>query len=113
MKNALVHALFILIFLAQVVWGQTPVPVGEEFQVNTYITNNQRYPSVALDGDGDFVVVWVSDGSGGTDSSSSSIQGQRYSADGTRAGGGRPTRRAGDHHPDADGHDRARLSSPL
>ncbi len=61
--------------------------VGGEFQVNTYTTSAQRDPSVALDVDGDFVVVWQSIGSGGTDSSGFSIQGQRYASDGTTAGG--------------------------
>src|SRR5262245_28899231 len=42
-------------------------PLGSEFQVNTYSTNAQRYPSLAVDAEGDFVVVWESyteDGSG-------------------------------------------------
>ena len=40
--------------------------LGSEFQVNTYTTGGQRYPSVATAADGDFVVVWESgqDGSG-------------------------------------------------
>ncbi len=33
-------------------------PTGPEFQVNTYETGNQWYPSVGLDADGDFVVAW-------------------------------------------------------
>ncbi len=61
--------------------------LGGEFRVNTYNTGLQRFPEVALDADGDFVVVWHSPGSGGTDSSFSSIQGQRYAADGTASGG--------------------------
>ncbi len=35
-----------------------------------------------MDGDGDFVVVWGSGGSGGTDLSIQSIQAQRYASDG-------------------------------
>ncbi len=61
--------------------------VGGEFQVNTYTTESQSASSVALDADGDFVVVWSSFGSGGSDSSSWSIQGQRYASDGSTAGG--------------------------
>ena len=34
------------------------IPQGIEFQVNTNTVNNQRYPAVAMDGDGDFVIVW-------------------------------------------------------
>ena len=41
-------------------------PLGSEFQVNTYTTNSQNNPSVAVDADGDFVVVWESDESAGT-----------------------------------------------
>jgi hypothetical protein len=60
-------------------------PVGTEFQVNTYTTGNQGFhgPAVAVDGFGRFVVVWGSDGSTGTDTSGSSIQGRRYDNDGT------------------------------
>ncbi len=41
---------------------------GAEFQVNTYTTNDQEFPSIALDGDGDFVIAWKSDGQDGSDS---------------------------------------------
>ncbi len=57
--------------------------VGGEFQANTYTTNSQYTPSVAMDADGDFVVAWVSLRSAGTDSSGASIQAQRYLADGS------------------------------
>jgi len=57
-------------------------PVGGEFQVNSYTGDDQRRPAVATDTDGDFVVVWMSYGSSGSDSSDSSIQGQRYDSDG-------------------------------
>jgi hypothetical protein len=36
------------------------LPVGTEFQVNTYTTDNQRQPSVGSDADGNFVVAWES-----------------------------------------------------
>ena len=52
--------------------------VGLEFQVNTYTTNHQRSPSVSVDADDEFVVVWTSLGSAGSDSSSFSVQGRRY-----------------------------------
>jgi len=61
-------------------------PQGSQFQVNTYTTGTQNDPSVAMDADGDFVVVWESDGSGGTDTSGYSTQGQRYDAAGTPQG---------------------------
>jgi hypothetical protein len=54
-------------------------PTGGQFQVNTYTTSYQFFrPSVATDPDGGFVVVWYSDGADGTDTSSHSIQGQRF-----------------------------------
>jgi len=35
-------------------------PIGDEFQVNTYAEDDQRYPAVAINRDGDFVTVWQS-----------------------------------------------------
>ncbi len=61
--------------------------LGGEFQINTYTTSSQGNPSVAVDSDGDFVVVWRSDGSSGPDNDSWSIQGQRYASDGAALGG--------------------------
>ena len=62
-------------------------PAGGEFQVNTFTNGHQLYPSVAMDGDGDFVITWTSDGSAGSDQSSFSIQGQRFNAPGAPEGG--------------------------
>ncbi len=42
---------------------------------------------MAADADGDFVVVWDSVGSGGTDASLDSVQGQRYASSGSAIGG--------------------------
>ncbi len=61
-------------------------PVGAQFQVNTYTDNYQYRPSVAADADGDFVVVWQSYGSSGTDTLGYSIQGQRYASNGSTLG---------------------------
>jgi len=52
-----------------------------EFQVNTYTTNHQRYPSVAGLSDGKFVVTWESNGQ---DGDGYGIYGQMYNADGTK-----------------------------
>ncbi len=60
--------------------------LGGEFQINTYTTNSQSHPSVAVDSEGDFVVVWNSDGSSGPDKDFRSIQGQRYASDGSASG---------------------------
>ncbi len=75
-----------LLMLGTVAWGQAPVPVGDQFQVNTYTTDQQWFPSVGAAPDGRFVVVWDSFGSGGTDTSGQSVQGQRFAADGTPMG---------------------------
>jgi large repetitive protein len=52
--------------------------VGSELQVNTYTSGHQYNASVAVAPTGDFVVVWRSGGSTGTDTDRGSIQGQRY-----------------------------------
>jgi hypothetical protein len=61
-------------------------PQGPQLQVNTYTTSYQDVPSVAAAADGGFVVVWQSFGSAGTDTSSWSVQGQRYASDGSAQG---------------------------
>lgn len=61
--------------------------LGGDFQVNTYTTSIQYTPAIASDADGNFVVVWASHGSGGTDSSVGSIQAQRFASDGSTLGG--------------------------
>jgi hypothetical protein len=50
-------------------------PLGAEFRVNTYVTNDQTGPAVAADNAGDFVVVWTSSGQ---DGSNYGVFGQRY-----------------------------------
>jgi hypothetical protein len=60
--------------------------LGTEFQINTYTTASQEWPSVAVSPDGDFVVTWHSTGSPGTDTRGESIQGQRYASDGSTQG---------------------------
>jgi hypothetical protein len=56
---------------------------GGEFQVNSYVTSNQSYPSVALDASGGFVVVWQSLGS---DGGSYGIAGRSFDSTGTALG---------------------------
>ncbi len=46
-------------------WLHAQVPVGSEFQVNTYTTDGQPEAKAAMDAQGDSVVVWMSEGSGG------------------------------------------------
>jgi hypothetical protein len=56
-------------------------PLGPEFRVNTDTTSDQRYPSVAADASGNFVVVWAS-----PDGSAGGVSGQRYASSGAPLG---------------------------
>ncbi|MEJ2085366.1 MAG: hypothetical protein P8Y44_06775, partial [Acidobacteriota bacterium] len=62
------------------------LPIGSEFQINSYTTDAQRSADVAIDTDGSFIVVWQSRGSFGSDASSYSIQGQRFGTAGIPTG---------------------------
>jgi hypothetical protein len=62
------------------------MPQGEEFQINTYTTSTQTNSTLARLPSGDFVIAWQSYGSGETDTSSFSIQGQSLAMDGTPLG---------------------------
>src|SRR2546430_14781880 len=66
--------------------AQAQLAHGPELQVNTYTTGGQGHPQVASGPRGTFVVVWTSDGSLGTDTDSTSIQGRRYDANGNPQG---------------------------
>jgi tRNA A-37 threonylcarbamoyl transferase component Bud32 len=57
-----------------------PEKIGPEFQVNTYTTIGQLYPSVTELSDGKFVVTWHGQGNG----DSWGIYGQMYNANGTK-----------------------------
>lgn len=59
------------------------VPLGNEFQVNTYTAGNQLYPVIAIDHNNDFVIVWESQNQ---DGSGKGVFGQRFNADGTPQG---------------------------
>ena len=67
-------------------YDATGAPLKDQFQANTFTTDDQLYPVVSADSAGDFVVAWHSYGSNGTDSSSTSIQGQSFAASGTPIG---------------------------
>jgi hypothetical protein len=58
------------------------VPQGSEFRVNTTTTGVQTSPAVAMDADGDFVIVWSGEGAGDT----AGIFGQRFNAAGVAQG---------------------------
>lgn len=61
--------------------------LGGETQVNGYTTSAQLEPSVAVQGDDGFVVVWESLGSPENDSDSFSVQARRFAANGASVGG--------------------------
>ncbi len=75
----------ILVFLAVCLSSAAGVIVraqsasGPEFQVNTYTTGGQGSPSAAMDGNGNFVVVWQSSG---PDGSSDGIRGRLFDSAG-------------------------------
>ena len=64
-------------------YDSSGVPMGPEFQVETYTTGFQGFPSVSADASGDFVIVWHSDGQDGSDLG---VFGQRYSSAGVPLG---------------------------
>jgi hypothetical protein len=59
-------------------------PVGTETRINVYTTADQRSPDIALDRDGNFVVVWHSLAQ---DGSNYGIFGRRFDASGSPLGG--------------------------
>ncbi len=63
-------------------FGANGSPIGGEFQVNTYTTESQRLPKVAIGPTGEFVVVWDSK----HDTVAYNIQGQLFAGNGTPVG---------------------------
>ncbi|MDX1748013.1 MAG: hypothetical protein R3324_18935, partial [Halobacteriales archaeon] len=59
------------------------VPVGSDFQVNTYTTGNQVLPSLGVAPDGSFVIAWTSF----NQVDNQDVFAQRYDAAGTAQGG--------------------------
>jgi hypothetical protein len=59
------------------------VSQGNEFQVNTFALGNQFGSTVAMDADGDFVIVWTGDAA---DGSGTGVFAQRFNAAGVRQG---------------------------
>jgi hypothetical protein len=82
MRGAGRYLFVALVFVPCAVSAQGGNPIGPEFRVNTYTTSFQRYPAVASDSSGNFVVVWesfIQDGSSG-------VFGQRYANTGAPLG---------------------------
>jgi hypothetical protein len=56
---------------------------GTEFQINTYTTGSQSFPSVGINNLGDFIVAWASDGQ---DGDGSGVFAQRFDRNATALG---------------------------
>jgi hypothetical protein len=65
-------------------YASTGTPLGGEFRVNSYTTLGQRYPSVAFDSAGNFVIAWHSQAQ---DGNNYGIFAQRYASTGAPVGG--------------------------
>jgi hypothetical protein len=61
-------------------------PLGDDIQVNTYITSGQGRPQVTVRPSGEFLVVWHSNGSFGSDADESSVQLRRFDSNGNPLG---------------------------
>lgn len=91
-KESLIEGTRTTLFLIVALLGttarsETPRPLGGEFQINTYTPGFQLTPVAVAGAQGEFLVVWSSFGSDGTDDWSSSIQGQRFDVAGNPSGG--------------------------
>ena len=64
-------------------FASTGAPIGSEFQVNTYTTDSQTFPAVAVADDGAFVVTWMS---WFQDGSYAGVYAQRYASTGAPLG---------------------------
>ena len=64
-------------------YNASGVAQGSEFRVNSFTTNSQRLPAVAMDADGDFVVTWTSYVQ---DNGTAGVYAQRYNAAGVAQG---------------------------
>ena len=62
------------------------VAQGGEFRVNTYTSDNQLNPAIAMDADGDFVVSWQSANQEGVTNAGFGVYAQRYNAAGAAQG---------------------------
>jgi hypothetical protein len=69
---------------ALVVLAGAPVFAGTPFRVNDYTTGQQVLPTLAVEPDGDFLVVWASEAQ---DGSGFGLFAQRFDAAGARRGG--------------------------
>jgi hypothetical protein len=69
---------------ASLAGAEMPVPIGDPFLVNTVTTGDQTLPTLASDGNGNFLAFWQSDGE---DGAGYGIFGRRFVAGGAPVGG--------------------------
>ncbi|MDA8016715.1 MAG: hypothetical protein MPN21_04630 [Thermoanaerobaculia bacterium] len=62
------------------------VAIGGELQTNTFTTGSQQFPDLVIEPDGDFQVVWTSDGPTPGDSSFSSSHRRLFDSSGSAVG---------------------------
>ena len=86
MKKCLGILSLLILVLGNPAHSQTPVPLGTEFQVNSYTSDGQTRQAVAVDAQGNFVVTWQSEGSYGSDTSGWGIQAQLFDGSGEPVG---------------------------
>ena len=72
------------VLLAPALEAQAQVKAGPEFSVNSYATGTQDQTAIAVEADGDYVVVWESTGQ---DGSADAVAAQRFTRDGSARGG--------------------------
>ena len=58
--------------------GSDGTPMGQDFEVNTYTTDHQGAPAIAIDAFGDFTITWDSFGFEGTDMDPPSVHARRF-----------------------------------
>jgi hypothetical protein len=63
---------------------ESVIPLGGQFQVNTFTANPQTTPSIGMDENGNFTIAWASEGQGL--SFFNLIEAQRFDRDGNRLG---------------------------
>ena len=56
-------------------------PLNPDFQVSAFTTGKPTYPKIAANDQGDFIVVWTSEASPGSDDSRTSIQARLFSSE--------------------------------
>jgi hypothetical protein len=83
-KQSVIQTAIQVTLMTASVWASLePVPIGNDFQVNSFVAGDQSAPVVARDSSGDFVAIWQSQGQ---DGSAAGIYGQRFNANGSPAG---------------------------